>query len=114
MGFINSWGALLGLQLASSINATNIWLESDCSYLVNLLTDCNLHSLHHCAPLINSCRCYLSHFSNVKVTHECADALASFALHSKCSYVSSTVCPPFVSAKFIADLVGTYTPRGIG
>lgn len=114
------WGALLGIQLASSLNFSNLWIESDCSQLVFFLNNCNSYSFHHCAPLLNLCRSYLSHFENIKITHvlregnQCADALAKDALVSHCNLISSSSCPSFVSALYTADCLGLHTPRGIG
>lgn len=114
------WGVLLGLQLAVSINASFVWLESDCVHLVNLFNDSSPVVFHHIAPLIDNCRSYLSHLRRFKFTHvlregnQVADALAGHALLSKCNLVSNSVCPSFTSVKFAADLFGIQTPRGIG
>lgn len=111
---------LLGLKLALEVCVDNLWLESDCLNLVNLLNDTLADCMHHYAPMINICRSYLSHFNKCKVTHvlreanQCTDGLAGNALKFKCSFSSLSVCPAVISTVFVADLFGIPTPRGIG
>lgn len=115
------WGACLGCKLALSSSASKVCLELDCLDLVKILNDTSLNSLHHQGPLIDSCRFYLSHFDSFKVLHvmregnQCADALASYALSSKCNFISLDLCPaPFVCCKLFADILGIQTPSGNG
>lgn len=114
------WGAFLGLKLANSINASHIWIETDCHNLFKLLTDEKSVDLHHFAPIINLCRCYLNHFSSFKITHvlregnRTADALAGNALSSQTPITYFEYCPPHASAAFSGDYFGIHTPRGIG
>lgn len=113
------WGVLLGINLALSIDATNIWIESDCANLVNLLTDQSMNPLHHLAPIILSCQSSLSHFSSFKISHvlregnQCADALAGHALISHSNFISHHSCPPFAVIAYTMNRLGIHTPRGI-
>lgn len=81
-----AWSVLLGLKLASDLGVENLWLESDCLNLINLLNDNIVDCMHHYAPMINLCRSFLSRFKHHKITHvlreanQCADGLAGNAL----------------------------------
>ena len=117
---VECWSALLGINLAVSLNITHLWIESDCSILIDLLSKQDLNHMHHLAPMIFSCRSSLRHFRNIKISHifregnRCADAIAANALISPCNFTLLNSCPSFVAPFCTMDRLGFHTPRGIG
>ena len=110
----------MGIDLAISQGFENIWIESDCLTLVNLLKN-NVVSPHHpLAPLIDVCRSSLIHFSSCRLSHvlregnQVADILAQLAMKTRCNFTFFDRCPAFASAKYFADRVGISFPRGFG
>lgn len=59
------WGIVLGIRLA----IVNLWIESDCDILINLLNAHALNPAHHLAPMVSYCSSSLRDFNSYKITH---------------------------------------------
>lgn len=98
--------------MPSHLNFNHVWIKSDCSSLVNLFNNDNIHAEDHLAPFFFLCKSCLASFEFFKISHvlregnQCADALAGKALLEGGDSMFSHIVPSFMSQVFLGDLFG--------
>lgn len=75
------WALFYGVNLAIQHGCSNLIIESDCTYIIDLISNPSVHASHHYTSLINLCRSKLGELQQFKIQHTlregnfCADHL---------------------------------------
>ncbi|KAF7826642.1 putative ribonuclease h protein [Senna tora] len=113
------WAISVGINLASSLNCTHLWVKTDSLVAFNLLRNSSVSNMHDYYNLISYCRLAFRSFSSFQVSHyfregnTCADNLAKHGLLTRCSFTTHHRLPPFPKTHFLADSMGVAFERSI-
>ncbi|KAL6130466.1 hypothetical protein ACLB2K_068845 [Fragaria x ananassa] len=113
-----AWGLFYGLQLALSMQISNLDVELDSAVLVNLLQNHNM-DLHPLGTIVLNCRSMLQQFNSAQVSHvhrernSVADLLAKNSTSNTHGICYLHAPPAFTTEAILDDIVGTARCRSV-
>lgn len=114
---VELWAIFHGIDLALHLGCVALIIESDCNYVIDLISNASDSTTHHYSPLIIQCRSKLGRIQQYKLQHTvkegnfCADTLAKSVVQDSCDLVLFDRVPAFVLPMYLADCFGIVYPR---